>query len=201
MTRARRTPLDFKKRADPEGERGFPFIKLLIVGILLAGFVAFLLFLRRGPQHEVRDPGGAPIQATPTEEQTSSKPRFEFYTLLPEKEVYVPETEVAKLPPRLPPKPREKATEKPGATAAVAQKGERYLIQVASFQDADDAERVKAKLLLNGFRAGLEPATIRGKRWYRVRVGPFDERDEIEKVRKRLKDKGMDSIVVRLGQG
>lgn len=202
MAGSRRTPADFKGRAD--AGRDFPYIKLLLSGILLAGFVAFLLFLKRGPQQEVgvgtTARPEASVQTTPDAREEPAKPRFEFYTLLPEKEVYVPETEVAKLPPRLPIRPREAVAPKPESSTPPADTsaGERYLIQVASFQDSSDAERVRAKLLLNGFRAALEPATIKGKRWYRVRVGPFEERDEMDRVRKRLKSKGMESIVVRL---
>jgi cell division protein FtsN len=72
-----------------------------------------------------------------------------------------------------------------------------YFVQVGAFNKADDAERQKAQLALNGWEAQLSERDQGGNLVYRVRLGPFSNRDQAEEIRKKLEDKGTSSILVK----
>ena len=72
-----------------------------------------------------------------------------------------------------------------------------YFVQVGAFNKADDAERQKAQLALNGWEAQLSERDQGGNLVYRVRLGPFLNRDQAEEIRKKLEDKGTSSILVK----
>ncbi len=116
----------------------------------------------------------------PAVKPTPKEPRFTFYTLLPEKEVTIPEGEVR----------ARKRAEILGQT-----KPNDYFIQVGSFHSPDDAELIKAKLSRLGVQARLEKTEIGKVLWYRVRIGPFKTLREVEAVRARLRGYRIDSIV------
>jgi len=119
------------------------------------------------------------------------KPRFEFYKVLTDKQ----DTSVA-----APAKPADKpqpakpqtADEKP-VTA-----NEPYFLQAGSFSNADDAEKLKARLALLGIEASTQIATIPDKGvWHRVRMGPYKNTDEMNRARNLLKQNGMDATPMR----
>jgi cell division protein FtsN len=115
----------------------------------------------------------------------AKKPRFDFYNLLPEMEVLIPDQEIAA--------EREKNSS-----------GEKviYDLQVGSFRQLEDADRLRARLALMNFESHLQRITISGnynseQTWFRVRVGPFKSAREIGKIRNRLRNQGMDPIVLK----
>jgi len=140
------------------------------------------------------------------------KPRFQFYTLLPEMEVAVPEEELqAEAARPIPLKKPEKtvaaavkSAEKiePGSelkptTQKPALKGQ-FLLQVGSFSKADDAERLKANLALIGLGAHIQTVQINGSdTWHRVRAGPFKDLASVNGARARLRANDMDAIVLK----
>lgn len=143
---------------------------------------------------------GPQIQAKP-----AVKPRFVFHQLLPEMEVLVSDEELHKatqlpagtLPrqqPAAPPKLR-KAVEKPERSAGG---GASYLVQVASLRKASDAERVKARLALLGIQANIQRVTVNGKDYHRVRAGPYQGKQEVNKTRALLSSNGLEAIAIRL---
>lgn len=119
-----------------------------------------------------------------------SRPRFEFYKILPEMEVVVPEEEARKL---------ESPAASTPATAATPTPAERYLLQVASFQRHEDADRLKAQLALLGVEANIQTVEIKGgQTWHRVRVGPFSNNRELSSVRERLQANGIQAVLLKL---
>jgi cell division protein FtsN len=121
------------------------------------------------------------------------KPRFDFYTLLPSMEVVVPDEELEPEPVAV-----------PGAPAASAPPPDetptRYLLQVASFRKAVDADRLKAQLALLGYEASVQQARATGGgTWHRVRIGPFDGTRPLQQARERLARDGHKGIVIRVG--
>ncbi|OGS85787.1 MAG: hypothetical protein A2061_04130 [Gallionellales bacterium GWA2_59_43] len=108
------------------------------------------------------------------------KPRFEFYKVLTDK----PEAGVAAA------KPADKAKTTEAKSAI------QYL-QAGSFASADDAEKLKAKLALLGYVASIQTVTIPDKGvWHRVRLGPYKNADEMNRVRTTLKQNGVDSTPI-----
>ncbi|WP_435100975.1 SPOR domain-containing protein [Arhodomonas sp. AD133] len=168
-----------------------------------------------------------PADDTPAESK-KDKPRFEFYRLLPEQEVEVPsdnegsETSNTRPPKRPEPEPQpareptttperdQRATaagsDAPGndtETTASADTGsnQRYLLQAGSFRNAADADRMKAKLALLGVEVRIQKVELAGgELWHRVRIGPYGERARVNRIRQRLQDNGVETILLKRGR-
>lgn len=110
-------------------------------------------------------------------------PKFEFYTILPEMEVAVPD---------LPPPPEDPTA--PSESADIGQ----YALQVGSFKNASDADRLKATLILEGVPTTVNTVQVDTQTWYRVRVGPFETRQEMDDARSRLAELGHAGLMTKL---
>lgn len=113
--------------------------------------------------------------------EAPKKPRFEFYTLLPEQEVEIPETEI-----KIRKREEKQGKAKPGS----------YVLQVGSFKSFKDADRLKAELAMLGIHSNIESAKIKDATWNRVKVGPFTSMVHLDAARKKLRLKHIDAIVV-----
>lgn len=71
---------------------------------------------------------------------------------------------------------------------------EEILLQAASFRSRDDAERLRASLLLMDLPATTSAITLSTGAWYRVTVGPFDRKVEAERALTRLREKNIAAI-------
>ncbi|MCC6295823.1 MAG: SPOR domain-containing protein [Pseudomonadales bacterium] len=142
-----------------------------------------------------------------------AKPRFDFYTLLKETEVFVPEVEEQALTAAPPDKPeRDKAAPdkaldagkpaaQPPAPPAAEPQAFEFVLQVGSFRSRPDADNLRARLLLLGLKAGIESAGSRpGEVWHRVMIGPFDSPAALAQARARLQANGIDHIPVKRKQ-
>jgi cell division protein FtsN len=121
------------------------------------------------------------------------RPQYDFFTVLPEMEVVVPEQELSE---RVKPPANDAAS-----TAAAAADTTRYLLQVGSFRSTDDAEQLKARLALLGVVAQVQTVTVNDATWHRVRVGPVSSARQADEMRGRLADNGIDSLVLKAGPG
>ncbi|HEY8608590.1 MAG TPA: SPOR domain-containing protein [Noviherbaspirillum sp.] len=72
-----------------------------------------------------------------------------------------------------------------------------YFLQAGAFREQNDAEGMRAKLALQGVEAKVSERQSESGVLYRVRVGPFNEIDAMNKVRGKLSDSGIDAAVVR----
>ena len=73
-----------------------------------------------------------------------------------------------------------------------------YFVQAGAFRQADEAEQQRARLLLLGLQARVSEREQAGRMVYRVRLGPFDRRDEADKTLERLEGAGVSAVVVRV---
>ena len=113
------------------------------------------------------------------------KSRYDFFTVLPEMEVVVPEQELSK-------------KSQPQETAAVRRPtADSYLLQVGSFRENSDAEQMKARLALLGISARIQTVTVNEATWHRVRVGPVSGARKADEMRKQLADNGIESLVMK----
>jgi cell division protein FtsN len=158
-----------------------------VLALLYGDRVAPLLRLRPEPPAATQPIAATAEMATPTPRPEAPRPRFDFYKILPEMEVEVPIWQLDKTP---------------AATATDTFDGDNYILQVGSFQAADEAERAKALLALQGIRASIQKVDVNGgDTWYRVNVGPFGSREEIHAARARLSQNGVDAVLLkRLGE-
>lgn len=195
-------------RARP-GRRGSCFF-WFVTGAVLGGFGVGLAWILKQPV----PPG--PVTAAKTHMAPRTKPRFDFYSILPEMEVVVPDKELRdKAPPRprpapppitpstqaRPSKPPERQPERqaPKPRPTTAGQGTSYFLQVASFRARPDAERVKAKLALLGVHAQIQRITINNRdTFHRVQAGPFRSKQALNQARALLSSNGFQGIPVRL---
>lgn len=73
-----------------------------------------------------------------------------------------------------------------------------YFIQVGAFRTPEDAEQQRAKLSLMGFQAKVTEREQSGRTVYRVRLGPFDKKDEADKVKEKLDGNSIETALVRV---
>lgn len=78
-----------------------------------------------------------------------------------------------------------------------ADTGEEILLQAASFRSRDDAERLRAALLLMDLPASTSATTLSSGHWYRVTVGPFDSRVQAQRALTRLRENDIAAIWTR----
>jgi cell division protein FtsN len=127
------------------------------------------------------------------------RPTFDFYKILPEMEVPIPDWEPGDVPAATVEQVEEPAAAVEEAAPATLDQGT-YLLQVGSFKAFEDADRVKATLALHGVTASIQRVVINGQDvWYRVHIGPLANEEEIRDMRIRLLENDMDSILLRIG--
>lgn len=84
----------------------------------------------------------------------------------------------------------------PAAAESAAPQG-RYFLQAGAFRSETDAESIKAQILLLGLAAHIEQAQVGGSTINRVRVGPFDGLDAMNRARAQLGNQKIESTVVK----
>ena len=203
------------------------FIGLVVGLSLAAGVAYYLLstnapFLSSGAAKDVRDPprdAGKGARADGIE-----KPRFDFYKILPGGEDtkqadrraadktdraivdQAKERASDKAPGRATDRPPEKAaqdrppdklaTVEPAAKAFKA--GERFWLQAGSFANETDADNLKARLALSGWQANVQTGILPDKAVrFRVRLGPYDNSDELTRIKADLARNGFDAAVIK----
>ncbi len=132
------------------------------------------------------------VRATPRTETAAAEPpapaenRFQFYEILPQFEVTLPD-------------------EAPAATTSRARRTQTpapapgsYLLQAGSFSASADAERLKAQLALLGFESHVQPVTIDDDVFNRVRIGPIADLEAAKRTQRQLRDAGIDSLLMRV---
>jgi cell division protein FtsN len=187
-----------RQQAVRDGQRpGIPGWIWLAIGMLMGlGLAVFLMLAGlmprqpEGADRPVPRPDATPVTGTTVEdlsqpgagEEDEWKPKYDFYTVLPEMEVVVPEKELAE---RIERREQQAADRGP------------YQIQVGSFRQFGDADRIKAQLALLGISAQIKEVSINESSWHRVRVGPFDSVREMDRVKQQLENAGHEVLVLR----
>ena len=191
--KARKRPAGRKK-----GSGGIPAWFWLLGGIIigLGGAVA-LMFKGYLPELKQSTPAVDSKPAAASEaallddadDSKPKKPRYDFFTVLPEMEVVVPEQEL-----------KLKAKPVPATTTSRPDTGDqdKYVLQVGSFQSSSDAEERKARLAMSGLIANVQTVTVNGQTWHRVRVGPFQGARKADEVRRMLADNNIDTLVLKV---
>lgn len=138
------------------------------------------------PPTPVVEARGVASQAQPKAlpQAPPAKPRFDFYTILPEMEVAVPEKEISGKT-----EPANAKTSPPN----------NYILQAGSFRSFEEADRLKANLTLLGVEAHIQTVTVNNKdTWHRVHIGPYHDLPELNQVRARLKQNRIDAVILKI---
>lgn len=213
---------------------GFPAWGWAVVGIAVGALAVALLMHRSllplaatGPKPNAEavarhpsDAGAVPGSA----ESAPKKPKYDFYQLLSEKEVRIPDAEInaraqaeqrrlaaaqqtqmaaAKANPPASPvstsAPVAASRNVVAAPAAAAAGPAGYLLQVGAFPDPADADSLKARLALQGFVANVQTVKVGGQTYHRVRLGPFQSATALEATKQRLAGAGISAIALKEG--
>lgn len=210
-----------KRRPDPSGKSGHAGTLLgvfigIAIGLTLAAVVAFYL-LKTGNPYPSTGPAKEPAREGAKESTkvgrvdtgTAEKPRFDFYKILPgveEPKIQPKATERAALDrstadrAATPDKALAKAEEPtaPPVSGKQPRPAERFWLQAGSFANEADAENLKATLAFAGWVALVQQASLPDKSLrYRVRLGPFDNTDELARMKGELAKRGFDAAVIK----
>lgn len=103
--------------------------------------------------------------------------------------------ELNKLIANLPPPIATPAVPKPAPTTKAPTLT--YYLQAGAFSKNQDADAMAARLLMLGLNAHIQQAELNGSSIYRVRLGPFQGLDEMNRIRSKLSEEKIDTSVVR----
>ncbi|MDH5395043.1 MAG: SPOR domain-containing protein [Gammaproteobacteria bacterium] len=190
-------PRDYAKSQHKE-HKPIPGWVWMFAGLTIGLFVALLVYIKDNSSgkiaitetvakvlqgkntNEARDVKQAKVVPPPEPETT--KPKFDFYTILPELEVAIPEQELID-----------------NSSKSTANKTrQEYILQAGSFKKYEEADKLKAKLALEGIVASIQKVKINADdTWHRVRIGPLDDLETLNQTRRRLRNLGIASIVVK----
>ena len=107
----------------------------------------------------------------------STEKEFDFYTLLPDIEKIMPD-------------------DLPNATPASTRVDLDYYLQAASFKSHADAERLRARLALKGFKSITQARSSEAKgTLYRVRLGPYADKRKAKTAKNKLQKLGVRPFV------
>ena len=176
----------------------------LVLGLALAAAVAYYLGrtgltapLPAGAQGKELARGGKGESAVTG--ALPEKPRFDFYKILPggeEPKAGVDRRSLEKTSERSADRAQDVVARLPEATTAKA--GDRLWLQAGAFVNESDAENLKARLALSGWEAVVQQATMPDKSVrYRVRLGPYDNNDQLNRTKADLGKNGFDVAVIR----
>jgi cell division protein FtsN len=109
---------------------------------------------------------------------------YAFYDMLPKFEVVVPE--------------KDKDV-RPDTRAVPETRSGTYVLQAGSYKNFADADRVRAKLALQGVESKVQKVSVDSDTWHRIRIGPISNLDELNRMRSILRKADVDVLVIRVG--
>ncbi len=84
------------------------------------------------------------------------------------------------------------------ASAPAAAQAFDFYVQAGAFTRGEDAEQQRARLALLGQIAAVSEREQAGRIVYRVRIGPFDAREQADDLQGKLREQSVESQIVRV---
>lgn len=160
----------------------------LAIGLAVAAAI-YVKYREPAPVAATPPAEPAPVrrEATPAPvEEPPAEPGFQFYEMLPNFEVVIPE--------------RGDREVRPDSRATPVEAPGRYVLQAGSFTRYEDADRMKATLALLGITSRIERVSIDDDTYHRVRIGPIDDLEELNRMRARLRESRIEVMMIRQAQ-
>ena len=185
------TSRDYKNRRPERG--AFSGWMGLACGLSLGLGIAAVVYLK---DHRLDAPAAAEAKTARRKLHANEPPEaaeppgdepaksYDFYDALPKFEMVVPEKDKDVRPDIKPVPETRKGT---------------YVLQVGSYKNFADADRVRAKLALQGVDANVQKVSIDNDTWHRIRIGPISKLDELNRLRAILHKADVDALVIRVG--
>lgn len=191
-------PADYKSMGTPSDKKPLSGFVWLLGGLAIGLFVALLVYLDKQPDNSVSFSEAVQVEldkmkkkaATAKKADASSNktaPRFNFYTILPEMEVFIPESEL-----------QSSGSGDSTGEYTIDGTGKSYILQAGSFINVDDADRLKASLALLGLEAYLQIVSVNNQRWHRVRTGPYNNTKDLYHSLSLLKQNGIKALPLEI---
>lgn len=167
----------------------------MLSGLSIGLIVAFVVYVRGSGvaplpvtiSVPVTEPEPAPtVTPAPARASEPAEPpeaTFEFYEMLPRFEVVIPEVESD-----------ARADNTPAEVAAPGA----YVLQAGSFRQLADADRRQANLALLGIESRIQRVTIDDDVFHRVRIGPMDDLEELNRARTLLRDARIETLLMKV---
>jgi cell division protein FtsN len=129
---------------------------------------------------------GNEVSDAETPESGAEEPAksYDFYDMLPKFEVVVPE--------------KDKDV-RPDIKSVPETRRGTYVLQAGSYKNFADADRVRAKLALQGVESKVQKVSVDNDTWHRIRIGPISKLDELNRLRQILRKADVDVLVIRVG--
>jgi len=214
--RKKAAPKRGASRYQAPAKKNVPGWVWLVCGLAIGGFLVFLATLEPGGDEikRTKEPPQAKQQAKPKPQgEQPPKPKYDFYTLLPESEVILPpETKEPEAPAKaVTPEQAAKLDEEralaalsgqvppPPPTVAKAPVTQ-FFLQAGSFRKQVEADKVRAQIILLGQDVRVERVTVREEPWFRVLVGPFSTREQLNLAQKTLAGSGYKNLLLQQRQ-
>lgn len=126
------------------------------------------------------------VIAKQTEPEKNDATKFEFYTLLPESEVIVPNPNQNNKNNQ----PNEQVSPPSNIT---------YMLQAGSFRNLEDADRLRARLILMGLDAKMHKVSLGdGEIWHRVQIGPYTSVSRLNQAQAKLTASNIETLTLKL---
>ncbi|MFT7685445.1 MAG: cell division protein FtsN [Candidatus Azotimanducaceae bacterium] len=152
-----------------------------IVGFLLGLFTAFIVYLWQEVAPDPNSTTDKPTADVIKKKQTDDGilPDYSFFEMFPN--VVVPVVE-------------EYSN---GGKKVTVEENCIYVLQAGSFNDVDDANRLRGELILMDMEVTIKDVNAKGTLWHRVIVGPFDTKLNLTRTKTRLAGANIESIQLR----
>jgi cell division protein FtsN len=161
----------------------------LVIGLTLGLMVALAVWRVRphvalDPAPKVKKPAPLSSRDDGADKEASAGTEYTFYDKLRNFEVIIPE--------------KDKEVHRDLKPAPETRPGT-YVLQAGSYRNFADADRVRAQLALAGVESKVQKVTVDTDTWHRVRIGPINNLDELNRLRAKLRQADVDALVIRVG--
>ncbi len=166
----------------------------LITGLLIGLFIAGLTYIKshqqQTEQHTQYAENHTHVKKShkPKSHHNHKQPHFDFYKMLPQTKVTYSHTDKVAAP-------MDKSVSK--TTIDQHNAHYQYLLQVASFRQYKDADSLRARLILQGYKASVKDIDHHGNHWYRVMIGPFTTTAAANHAQHALEDEHLNSLLLK----
>ena len=202
----------------PEQSKGSPWMLPLLLALVSAGLATW--WLTYHPE-EAATPTTAPLEtetssqeadqkqgqetegpakAAPEEQAQPPEQQFDFYTVLPQMEVPIINLRTSDKPPE---RRKQKTTDTKKNPEAKPASGNRYFLQIGSFQQEQAATELRDKVRAMDLQGSIQKVRLLNSGvWYRVNIGPFKDLDSSDHAQEALEQHGIRyTLMKQISQG
>ncbi len=182
-----------KKKSEPLTNR-FNSALSFSTGLAIGLFVAVIVYFHEHSANIVTnnsllvsEPTGDKENITDNKNEDIAQlpePQFDFYKILPSKEINISEWE---------------SIEGEDVSSQKEEQPVLFVLQVGSFKEFKSADEIKAKLALMGVTANIQRVVINGQDVrHRVRIGPYKNTNKLQQARDRILANDLDFMLLKL---